>query len=50
MKKIPKKNSIDGVNLPDSRLVELLDRCKISVKDILKKPQNKNKKDGKKRK
>ena len=33
-KKIPKKNSIDGTNLPDSRLVELLDRCVISVKDI----------------
>ena len=29
-----KKNSIDGVNLPDSRLVELLDRCAISVKDV----------------
>ena len=25
---------IDGTNLPDSRLVELLDRCVISVKDI----------------
>ena len=33
-KKTPKKNSIDGANLPDSRLVELLDRCIISVKDI----------------
>lgn len=33
-KKTPKKNSIDGSNLPDSRLVELLDRCAISVKDI----------------
>jgi hypothetical protein len=33
-KKTPKKNSIDGSNLPDSRLVELLDRCIISVKDI----------------
>lgn len=33
-KKNPKKNSIDGTNLPDSRLVELLDRCIISVKDI----------------
>ena len=33
-KKTPKKNSIDGMNLPDSRLVELLDRCVISVKDI----------------
>ena len=36
-KKIPKKNSIDGANLPDSRLVELLDRCIISVKDIKRK-------------
>lgn len=34
MKKRSKKNSIDGTNLPDSRLVELLDRCAISVKDI----------------
>ena len=33
-KKTPKKNSIDGANQPDSRLVELLDRCAISVKDI----------------
>ena len=33
-KRIPKKNSIDGENLPDSRLEELLDRCIISVKDI----------------
>ena len=41
-KKIPKKNSIDGVNLPDSRLVELLDRCIISVRDI--KSQKKEKK------
>lgn len=40
-KKIPKKNSIDGANLPDSRLVELLDRCIISVKDI----KSKKKKD-----
>ncbi len=46
MKKIPKKNSIDGENLPDSRLVELLDRCVISVKGITKKTKNK-KKDGK---
>jgi len=44
-KKIPKKNSIDGSNLPDSRLVELLDRCIISVKDIKCKPKKK-KKDG----
>lgn len=34
MKKRSKKNSIDGTNLPGSRLVELLDRCAISVKDI----------------
>lgn len=47
-KKIPKKNSIDGENLPDSRLVELLDRCAISVKDICMEPK-KNKKDGQKR-
>ena len=33
-KRISKKNSIDGENLPDSRLEELLDRCIISVKDI----------------
>ncbi len=48
MKKRSKKNSIDGTNLPDSRLVELLDRCAISVKDIEtnKKKQNQ---DGKKR-
>ena len=46
MKKIPKKNSIDGANLPDSCLVELLDRCVISVKGISKKTKNK-KKDGK---
>ena len=44
-KKTPKKNSIDGTNLPDSRLVELLDRCIISVKDIKRKTK-KNKKDG----
>ena len=44
-KKVPKKNSIDGTNLPDSRLVELLDRCIISVKDIKRKTK-KNKKDG----
>jgi hypothetical protein len=42
MKKTPKKNSIDGDHLPDSRLVELLDRCAISVKGI--KTQNKKKK------
>ena len=40
-KKTPKKNSIDGTNLPDSRLVELLDRCIISVKDIKRKKKNK---------
>ena len=40
-KKTPKKNSIDGVNLPDSRLVELLDRCIISVKDIKRKKKKK---------
>ena len=40
-KKIPKKNSIDGANLPDSRLVELLDRCIISVKDIKRKKKKK---------
>ena len=47
-KKTPKKNSIDGANLPDSRLVELLDRCAISVKDIkvkTKKKEQKGKKD-----
>ena len=43
-KKTPKKNSIDGTNLPDSRLVELLDRCVISVKDI--KRKTKKKQDG----
>ena len=42
MKKVPKKNSIDGANLPDSRLVELLDRCAITVKDITTKKQNQN--------
>ena len=42
-KKTPKKNSIDGANLPDSRLVELLDRCAISVKDIkVKKKKDQN--------
>ena len=46
MKKTSKKNSIAGENLPDSRLVELLDRCVISVKGISKKTKNK-KKDGK---
>lgn len=40
-KKTPKKNSIDGANLPDSRLVELLDRCIISVKDIKSKTKKK---------
>ena len=40
-KKTPKKNSIDGANLPDSRLVELLDRCIISVKDIIRKKKKK---------
>lgn len=48
MKKRSKKNSIDGTNLPDSRLVELLDRCAISVKDI-EKNSKKQKQDGKKR-
>ena len=42
-KKTPKKNSIDGTNLPDSRLVELLDRCIISVKDIKCKKKKKEK-------
>ena len=42
-KKVPKKNSIDGANLPDSRLVELLDRCIISVKDIKCKKKKKDK-------
>ena len=40
-KKIPKKNSIDGTNLPDSCLVELLDRCIISVKDIKRRTKKK---------
>ena len=40
-KKTPKKNSIDGTNLPDSRLVELLDRCIISVKDIKRRTKKK---------
>ena len=40
-KKNSKKNSIDGVNLPDSRLVELLDRCIISVKDIKRRTKKK---------
>ena len=40
-KKTPRKNSIDGTNLPDSRLVELLDRCIISVKDIKRKTKKK---------
>jgi hypothetical protein len=44
-KKIPKKNSIDGTNLPDSCLVELLDRCIISIKDIKRKTKKK-KQDG----
>ena len=42
-----KKNSIDGVNLPDSRLVELLDRCAISVKGV-RTDIKKNKQNGKK--
>ena len=42
-KKVPKKNSIDGANLPDSRLVELLDRCIIAVKDIKCKKKKKEK-------
>ena len=46
MKKIPKKNSIDGSNLPDSKIAELLDRCAISVKGIKSKTKKK-KKDGK---
>ena len=41
MKKRSKKNSIDGTNLPDSRLVELLDGCAISVKDIETNKKNK---------
>lgn len=49
MKKRSKKNSIDGAGLPDSRLVELLDRCAISVKDI-KTDSKQQKQDGKKRK
>ena len=48
MKERSKKNSIDGLNAPDSRLVELLDRCAISVKDIEKRTK-KQKQDGKKR-
>ena len=40
-KKNSKKNSIDGVNLPDSRLVELLDRCIISIKDIKRRTKKK---------
>ena len=48
MKRPPKKNSVDGVNLLDSRLVELLDKCEISVLDIFKKKNKK--KDGKKSK
>ena len=44
-----KKISIDGVNLPDSRLVELLDRCAISVKGI-EENTKKQKQDGKKSK
>ena len=40
-KKTPKKNSIDGTTLPDSRLVELLDRCIISVKDIKRRTKKK---------
>lgn len=42
MKKIHKKNSIDGVNLPDSRLVELLDRCVITVKGVKSKTKKKD--------
>ena len=49
MKKRSKKNSIDGVNLPDSRLVELLDRCAIYVKGI-EENTKKQKQDGKKSK
>ena len=45
-KKTPKKNSIDGSNLPDSKIAELLDRCAISVKGIKSKTKKK-KKDGK---
>ena len=41
-KKTSKKNSIDGENLPDSRLVELLDRCVISVKGIKSKSKKKD--------
>ena len=41
-KKTSKKNSIDGENLPDSRLVELLDRCVISVKGINSKSKKKD--------
>lgn len=48
MKKKSKKNSIDGANLPDSRLVELLDRCVISVKGIVRKTKR-QRKDGEKR-
>lgn len=46
MKKIPKKNSIDGTNLTDSKIAELLDRCVISVRGI-KGKSKKRKKDGK---
>ena len=41
-KKTSKKNSIDGANLPDSRLVELLDWCVISVKGIKSKSKKKD--------
>ena len=41
-KKTSKKNSIDGANLPDSLLVELLDRCVISVKGIKSKSKKKD--------
>ena len=37
------KDSIDGVNLTDSSLVELLDKCETSIKDFLKnKKKDKN--------
>ena len=42
MKKIRKKNSIDGDNLPDSCLKKLLDRCTISVNDIKSQSKKKN--------
>ena len=41
MNTMAKKNSIDGHDLPDHRISELLKRAEISVKEIVSNPKKK---------